>query len=177
MSLLTLSADGATASTNAPALFDNKSRTITKEVSMTTTNVFPSPVVGWNVSLERDNCFFPSNKEVCDAYGVQVPYFLEGDGCDIMEHLVQENRGWDDAFSALVARVASHSNYEPHRTFDNANVAGFYQSALEDIYDSDYLVFAVCSETNPFLQSQELLDDAISYYDDGLDDAFRQNDA
>jgi hypothetical protein len=143
---------------------------------MTTTNVFPSPVVGWSVSWERADCFFPNNQEVCDAYGVEVPYFLEGDQHDIMEHLVQENCGSDDAFSALVARVASHSNCEPHRTFDNANDAGFYQSALEDIYKSNDLVFAVCSETNPFLQSQELLDDAISYYDDGLDDAFRQND-
>lgn len=143
----------------------------------TTTNVFSSPVVGWRVSVEREDAFFPNNRQVCDAYGVQVPYYLEGEHYDIMEHLVQDYQGWDDEFSALVARVASHTNEKPHRTFDNANDAGFYQSALEDIYDNNYLVFPVCSETNQFLESQALLDSAISYYEDGLDDAFRRDDA
>ena len=97
----------------------------------TTTAAILSPVVGWRVGTNWDENFYPTNQEVCDTFGVELPSFLDEDGTDLFD-CSKTYLGTNDRFSAFCYAVSNSSGYGPDRTFANLNDAAFYASGVED---------------------------------------------
>lgn len=95
------------------------------------------PVLGWKVG-GFDN-FQPTNKEVCEAFWIRCPDYLDEDETDLFERFLTDHfeDGENDKFSAFCYVVSKNQEIEPDECFANNNEANNYTygwwSAVEEL--------------------------------------------
>lgn len=106
---------------------------------MTNTTTMPA-VIGWKVGPNWDYTFSATNEEVCNAFGVKVPEWLDEDGSELLDACWDNRDNWgsnDDFAGVCYALTLDQDNdvcYD--REFPDLVRADWFASGVQDALEA-----------------------------------------
>jgi hypothetical protein len=117
---------------------------------MTTATAMPA-VIGWKFGTQWGESFSATNEEVCNAFGVKVPQWLDEDYAELLDACWDKRTNWgsNDNFAGVCCAITLAQN-------------GCYDKDFPDLKSAYYFDLGVWETMN---ETTDTMDSVLVYWD------------